>query len=101
MLPNMADMGCPVCERQAMPIVVDVQLHIHLVGMNKIMFRKYSGVRTQLAKWHKMWGCHKCCDVIPILFGWFFKVPSLHVRVFVQKTFFVTCSCCLYSSLDW
>ena len=25
--------------------------------------------------------------VIPILLGWFLRVPSLHVLVFIQKTF--------------
>ena len=35
-----------------------------------------------------------CCGVIPILFGWCLRVPSLHALVFIQKTFFVTCSCC-------
>ena len=29
----------------------------------------------------------KYCGVIPILFGWFLRVPSLHVLVFIQKTF--------------
>ena len=28
-----------------------------------------------------------CCSVVPILFGWFLMVPSLHVIVFIQKTF--------------
>ena len=28
-----------------------------------------------------------CCGVIPILFGWFLRVPSLHALVFIQKTF--------------
>ena len=28
-----------------------------------------------------------CCDVIPILFGWFLRLPSLHVLVFIQKLF--------------
>ena len=37
-----------------------------------------------------MW---KCCGVIPILFGWFLSVPSLHALVFVQKTF---CDSLLY-----
>ena len=27
----------------------------------------------------------KCCGTISILFGWFLRVPSLHVLVFVQK----------------
>ena len=31
-----------------------------------------------------------CCGVIPILFGWFLRVSSLHVLVFIWKTFFVT-----------
>ena len=31
-----------------------------------------------------------CCGVVPILFGWFLRVPSLHALVFIQKTFFVT-----------
>ena len=26
-------------------------------------------------------------SVIPIYFGWFFKVPSPHALVFIQKTF--------------
>ena len=30
----------------------------------------------------------KYCGVIPIKFGWFLKVPSLHVLVFIQRTFF-------------
>ena len=34
-----------------------------------------------------------CCGVVPILFGWFLRVPSLHALVFIWKTF-VTCSCC-------
>ena len=34
-----------------------------------------------------------CCGVVPILFGWFLIVPSLHALVFIQKTFFVTCLC--------
>ena len=29
----------------------------------------------------------KCCGVILIRFGWFFRVPSLHALVFIQKTF--------------
>ena len=29
----------------------------------------------------------KYCGVIPILFGWFLWVPSLHVLVCIQKTF--------------
>ena len=33
-----------------------------------------------------------CCSVVPILFGWFSRVPSLHALVFIQKTFFTTCS---------
>ena len=28
-----------------------------------------------------------CCGVVPILFGWFLRVPSLHALVFIQKTF--------------
>ena len=28
-----------------------------------------------------------CCGVVPILFGWFLRVPSLHVLVFIWKTF--------------
>ena len=28
-----------------------------------------------------------CCGVIPILFGWFSRVPSLHALVFIRKTF--------------
>ena len=28
-----------------------------------------------------------CCGVIPILFGWFLRVPSLHALVFIRKTF--------------
>ena len=28
-----------------------------------------------------------CCGVVPILFGWFLRVPSLHVLVFIRKTF--------------
>ena len=31
-----------------------------------------------------------CCGVVPILFGWFLRIPSLHALVFIQKTFFVT-----------
>ena len=27
------------------------------------------------------------CCVVPILFGWFLRVPSLHVLVFIWKTF--------------
>ena len=33
----------------------------------------------------------KCCGVVPILFAWFLRVPSLHVLVFVQKTFLWLC----------
>ena len=33
----------------------------------------------------QVWNCY---GVIPILFGWFLRVPSLHVLVFIQKTFF-------------
>ena len=29
-----------------------------------------------------------CCGVVPILFGWFLRVPSLHMLVFIKKTFF-------------
>ena len=29
----------------------------------------------------------KCCGVIPIQFGWFLMVSSLHVVVLLQKTF--------------
>ena len=32
-----------------------------------------------------------CCGVIPILFGWFLRVPSLHALVFIWKKIFVTC----------
>ena len=28
-----------------------------------------------------------CCSVVPILFGWFLRVPFLHVHVFIRKTF--------------
>ena len=28
-----------------------------------------------------------CCGVVPILFGWFLSIPSLHVLVFLWKTF--------------
>ena len=28
-----------------------------------------------------------CCGVVPILFGWFLRVPSLHALVFIWKTF--------------
>ena len=28
-----------------------------------------------------------CCGVVPILFGWFLRVPSLHALVFIRKTF--------------
>ena len=28
-----------------------------------------------------------CCGVIPILFGWFLSIPSLHALVFLWKTF--------------
>ena len=28
-----------------------------------------------------------CCGVVPILFGCFLSVPSLHALVFIQKTF--------------
>ena len=31
-----------------------------------------------------MW---KCCGVVPILFAWFLRVPSLHAPVFAQKPF--------------
>ena len=27
-----------------------------------------------------------CCGVVPILFSWFLRVPSLHALVFVHKT---------------
>ena len=27
------------------------------------------------------------CGVVPILFGWFLRVPSLHALVFTRKTF--------------
>ena len=29
-----------------------------------------------------------CCGVVPFLFSWFLRVPSLHVLVFIRKTFF-------------
>ena len=28
-----------------------------------------------------------CCGIVPILFGWFLRVPSLHALVFIRKTF--------------
>ena len=28
-----------------------------------------------------------CCGVVPIFFGCFLRVPSLHARVFIWKTF--------------
>ena len=28
-----------------------------------------------------------CCGVVPILFGWFLRVPSVHALVFTRKTF--------------
>ena len=28
-----------------------------------------------------------CCGVVPILFGWFLSVPSLHALLFLWKTF--------------
>ena len=28
-----------------------------------------------------------CCGVVPILFGWFLRVPSLHALVFIWKPF--------------
>ena len=34
-----------------------------------------------------------CCGVIPILFGWFLSVSSLHVLVFIWKTF---CDFCVH-----
>ena len=35
----------------------------------------------------------KCCGVVPILFACFIlRDPSLHVLVFIEKTF-VACSC--------
>ena len=27
-----------------------------------------------------------CCGVVPILFGWFLRIPSLHAPVFIRKT---------------
>ena len=38
-----------------------------------------------------------CCGVVPILFGWFLSVPSLHVLVFLWKTFL---DLYYYSGLD-
>ena len=38
-----------------------------------------NGARCQ--KWHK------CVVVVPILFGWFLRVPSFHALVFIWKTF--------------
>ena len=43
-----------------------------------------------------------CCGVVPILFGWFLSVPSLHVLVFLWKTFldlFTSCMC-IYVEMD-
>ena len=34
-----------------------------------------------------------CCGVVPILFGCFLRVPSLHALVFIQKRLCVTCFC--------
>ena len=28
-----------------------------------------------------------CCGVVPILFSWFLRVPSLHALVFIRKPF--------------
>ena len=28
-----------------------------------------------------------CCGLVPILFGWFLRVPSLHTLVLIWKTF--------------
>ena len=28
-----------------------------------------------------------CCGVVPILFGWFMRTPSLHALIFIGKTF--------------
>ena len=32
-------------------------------------------------------GHNNACGVVPILFGWFLRVPSLHALVFIRKTF--------------
>ena len=42
-----------------------------------------------------MW---KCCGVIPILFGWFLSVPSLHALVFVQKTILWLVAICTHKA---
>ena len=28
-----------------------------------------------------------CCGVVPISFGWFLRVPSVHALVFIEKLF--------------
>ena len=58
-----------------------------LVGVDRIMyiFRGFCGVHS----WQNGTRCRdggKYCGVIPIQFGWFLRVPSLHVLVFIQKT---------------
>ena len=42
-----------------------------------------------------MW---KCCGVIPILFGWFLSVPSLHALVFIQKTILWLVAICTHKA---
>ena len=37
-----------------------------------------------------------CCGVILILFGWFLRVPSLHMHLFSFGKPFLTCSCCFF-----
>ena len=40
-----------------------------------------------------------CCGVVPILFGWFLRVPSLHALVFIEN-FFVTCVTTVHPQLS-
>ena len=61
---------------------------IYLVGFNRLMYMLKVWWCAYLAKQHKMYRDGvKVLGVVPILFGWFLRVPSLHVLVFVQKTF--------------
>ena len=72
------DMGC----------LVDVWLCNHLPGVNRVSADRVLWCAL-VAKWHKMYGCYVVKKIVsfPILFGWFWRVPSLHGLVFIQKTF--------------
>ena len=60
---------------------------VHLVGVNRLSAcREFCGVHSWQNGTRCRDGVNVLC-VVPILFGWFLRVPSLHGLVFIWKTF--------------